>query len=145
MTKPTSLRLSDVAAGQLKELAGRYGNQTTAVTVAIDRLWGDSNSRRRTPVEMLQDMGYEVATDSMGVEHSIDELVSEFSQMRPGSYWLSAADYGVRVLYEVMDGIPEAWLVQTWKQQALLREQEERSRKAPDQSVAFIDVLDVPE
>jgi hypothetical protein len=145
MAQPTSLRLSDVAAGQLRDLADRYGNQTTAVTVAIDRLWMHSHDRGRTQVEMLQDMGYEVATDSMGVEHSMAELVSEFNQMRPGSYWLSAADYGVRVLYEVMDGVPEFWLVQTLRQQALQREQQDRSRKASDQSVAFMDLLDVPE
>lgn len=41
MAQPTSMRLSDVTAGQLKVLAKRYGNQTTAVTVAIDRLWRD--------------------------------------------------------------------------------------------------------
>lgn len=41
MAHPTSMRLSDVTAGQLKELAACYGNQTTALTVAIDRLWRD--------------------------------------------------------------------------------------------------------
>jgi len=41
MAHPTSMRLSSVTERQLKDLAERYGNQTTALTVAIDRLWRD--------------------------------------------------------------------------------------------------------
>ena len=36
------MRLSNVTAGQIKDLAERYGTQTTALTVAIDKLWRDT-------------------------------------------------------------------------------------------------------
>lgn len=49
MRQPTSMRLSEVTTRQLKDLAVVYGNQTTALTVAIDRLWRD--------VHMGQNMG----------------------------------------------------------------------------------------
>lgn len=46
MPHPTSMRLSDTTAKQLADLAEQYGNQTTALTVAIDRLWREAGSTR---------------------------------------------------------------------------------------------------
>lgn len=48
MVRPTSARLSDGTAKQLRDLTERYGNQTTALTVAIDRLWRDTIGREPT-------------------------------------------------------------------------------------------------
>lgn len=127
MSKATAYRLSDATLEQIDTLAKRYnGNKTTVVAVAVDRLTRQGGGVTR--VELLRNMGYEVATNDEGKEFTMDELVSTFDQMRPGEYWLSVDDYGIRVVYEVMDGIPTYWLVQTRRQQQLQREAREREQ-----------------
>lgn len=53
MAQPTSMRLSDVTARQLKDLGTRYGNQTTAMTVAVDRLWRCTMDAREYHMERM--------------------------------------------------------------------------------------------
>lgn len=48
MARKTTIRLSDVTSDQLAALTERYGNQTTAVTVAIDRQWRDTMDTQET-------------------------------------------------------------------------------------------------
>lgn len=53
MAQPTSMRLSSVTAGQLEDLGKRYGNRTTAMAVAVDRLWRDTMSTREYHMERM--------------------------------------------------------------------------------------------
>ena len=53
MAQPTSMRLSSVTAGQLEDLGKRYGNRTSAMTVAVDRLWRDTMSTREYHMERM--------------------------------------------------------------------------------------------
>ncbi len=66
MSKATAYRFGAKTQAQIEQLRGQYsGNATTAVTVAIDRLWRDtmSSTRRDQQIEQVagliaQQVGY---------------------------------------------------------------------------------------
>jgi len=88
MTKTTSFRLSDPTAHQLDWLAERYGNRTTAVTVAIDRLFAQQRSTMdiETTLTTLAEVIY---SEVFG---HLDDKGFRTSKVQEIHEWLEAGD-----------------------------------------------------
>lgn len=68
-TTPTSMRLSSTAREKLEQLARLYGNQTTALEIAIDRLYTQ---------EAKHMLGYTL-------RHAVQEALEKFRQWMDGA------------------------------------------------------------
>lgn len=83
-SKPTSIRLSSTARQKLTWLTGHYGNQTTALEIAIDRLYVQERDESWNGRSRCYRMGYDDRINLLG--YSIEMGIEERSKPEQHRY-----------------------------------------------------------